>query len=72
MWRSLLQVASKKTSGKKIIVQRQESFPKHLPTQISIKMQCNKVKKSYNVHDNATHKIYNFKKVPNYNDVPLL
>ena len=68
MWRSLLQVASKKTSGKKIIVQRQESLPKQLPKQIQI----NEVKNLYNVNDNATHKIYNFKKVPNYNDVPLL
>ena len=71
MWRSVFQLIPKKSAGK-IIVETQESFPKHLPTQISIKMQCNKVKKSYNVHDNATHNTYNFKKVPKYNDIPLL
>ena len=71
MWRSVSQLIPKNSAGK-IIFETQESIPKQLPTQMPNNIECNKVKKIYNVNDNATHKTYNFKKVPKYNDVPLL
>ena len=71
MWRSVSQLIPKKYAGK-IIVETQESIPKQLPTQMPNNIEYNEVKKIYNVNDNATHKIYNFKKVPKYNDIPLL
>ena len=70
MWRNVFQLIPKK-SADKIAIESQKSIPKQIPKQLPQKIVSNEVK-IYNVNDNASHKIYNFKKVPKYNDVPLL